>query len=553
MKAMHVWLVIRMEKNKRNCMRYLLIIFFLFFIMAIGASQGNGEWHEGSISFSNSQNVYVNFKSTGQINPGDTLFVLSENEYSPALIVQFKSSISCVCKALDNRNFEAESLVYFRQITEKGMEAQDEPEKAEKTIAESKNIIKTESEEDSLQFQQELRGRFSVSSYTNMEGFNELSSQRMRYAFSLSGQHVGGSRFSLQNYIVFRHRFDQPIKDTDGFFDALKIYNLAAGYQLNNRNELWLGRRINNHITNIGAIDGIQYAHQINKFSIGGFVGTRPDYSDYRITTDLPQAGIYLAFENKGNKGTSRSTLSFVEQRNSGVTDRRFLYFQHSGTLLKNLHLFSSFELDMYTVDQGNAGSALIPTSLYVSLRYRPILKLSIFGSYDNRRRVIYYESYKNIIDQLLEEETRQGFRLRIQYRMLKRLSIGASGMYRMQLHNTPTRNLYGYITLNRIPGLKINSTISYNYLESSYLQGTIIGFRANRDLIRGKLSSSFQYRYVDYTYNASETKLIQQIGGINLSWRISRDISMSFNYEGSFQADRNYNRIYVNAVKRFR
>jgi hypothetical protein len=552
MKVMHVMLVIQLGKKIKN-MKIFISMLFLIISVSNAFGQEVIKWRSGKVSFSNSQNVYVNFETTSGISAGDTLYTKIGEDYYPALKVKFTSSISCVCEAIQQMDWVAEMDI-FSMKTAKTEEIEVISAMDTSEINKPTSIVELEEDaEESSQTEQKIRGRLSVSSYTNLEGYNELSSQRMRYAFSLTGDHLKSSKFSVQNYIVFRHRLDEPIANTDDLFDALKIYNLAFGFQPNEKNDFWIGRKVNDHITNIGALDGIQYSRQLKKIRIGGFVGTRPDYSDYRITFDLPQAGIYLAHRAENSKGYAKSTVSFVEQMNSGATDRRFLYFQHSNSMVKNVHIFSSFELDLFTVDNGKASSTLIPTSLYVSLRYRPFRKLTIFGAYDNRRRVIYYESYKSFIDQLLEEETRQGFRLRIQYRLFKKLSLGASGVYRFQKDSEPTKNIYGYATISRIPGLKMSSTFSYNYLETSYLQGMIIGFRGSRDLVRGKLSSSFQYRYVDYTYNSSETKLVQHIGGVNLSWRIQRTISMSLNYEGSFQPDRIYNRIYINAVKRFR
>lgn len=534
-------------------MKYYFFLVFLLSAVSIGFSQSDDLWIEGKVSYSNAQNIYVTFNSTEGIKEGDTLYLRSSSIYEPAVVVKFSSSISCVCQPLISNLWNIDTPLFFKKEVPALVE-----ETSQDTliiISEPEPLVDTP---DSVAlkpnlFEQKLRGRLSTSSYTGIEDFQELTSQRMRYSFSLYANHIKDSRISFQNYITFRHKWEDKIQNTDQFFDALKIYNLAIGFKPNERNEFWLGRRVNNHITNIGAIDGIQYAHVVGNYSFGGFAGTRPDYRDYRISTELPQFGAYVAHQKDLKNGYTKSTISVVEQRNHGFTDRRFLYFQHSNSIIKKLHMFSSFEVDLFKSQNGEASSAFLPRSLYVSLRYRPNRKFSIYGAYDNRRRVIYYESYKHLVDQLLEEETRQGFRLRMRYRLTKKLSLGASGNYRFQTNSVATRNLYGYLGITRIPGIKLNARFSYNYLETSYLQGQIFGLRANRDLIRGKLSSSFNFRHVRYLYKSSESHLNQSIAGINLSWRIKKTISLSLNYEGSFQPDRNYSRIYVNVVKRIR
>ena len=69
-------------------------------------------------------------------------------------------------------------------------------------------------------------------------------------------QSSGGGNFSTQQYITYRHRYG--IDQQQGFYNDFKIYTLALTYDKGNNNAT-LGRRINNRITNMGAIDGIQY------------------------------------------------------------------------------------------------------------------------------------------------------------------------------------------------------------------------------------------------------------------------------------------------------
>jgi hypothetical protein len=46
--------------------------------------------------------------------------------------------------------------------------------------------------------------------------------------------------------------------------------------------------------------------------------------------------------------GIIQNTLAFIQQNNSGQTDRRFAYFQHSNSLLTGLKFFGSVECDLY-------------------------------------------------------------------------------------------------------------------------------------------------------------------------------------------------------------
>ncbi|MDH3652544.1 MAG: hypothetical protein OEQ53_22825, partial [Saprospiraceae bacterium] len=65
-------------------------------------------------------------------------------------------------------------------------------------------------------------------------------------------------------------------------------------------------------------------------------------------------------------------------------------------------------------------------------------------------------------------------------------------------------------------------------------------------------LFTELNYRIVNYEYGGSDSKLNQRIGGANLSWRIKRRLSLSVDYEGTFEKTRTLNRVYVNVIQRF-
>ena len=221
--------------------------------------------------------------------------------------------------------------------------------------------------------------------------------------------------------------------------------------------------------------------------------------------------------------------------------------------MIKRVSIFTSFEFDLYQFLNGQPKSTFDITSIYFSLRYRVSDKLSFFGSYDARNNVIYYESYKNFIDQLLDEETRQGFRFSFNYRPWKKITIGSNAGYRYQINNPGvSKNLNTYVTVSRIPGLQLAATASVLLIESAYLNGTIYGIRLSRDIIKGKLFGELEFRTVQYKYKNVEIPLNQSIFGTNLSWRISKLLSFSLNYEGELQNKNVNSRIYTNIIQRF-
>jgi hypothetical protein len=387
----------------------------------------------------------------------------------------------------------------------------------------------------------------------------------MRYTFSLNAKNIANSGLSAESYISFSHKNKRWGDIKENIFNGLKIYNLSLKYEISKNAIIYAGRKINPKISNMGAVDGIQFELKTNSITTGILAGSRPDYQDYGFNTALFQYGAFINHEKMFDKVNLQTTLAFIEQKNSGITDRRFAYIQHSNTLIKNLSFFGSAEFDLYRYDLKIDSSLLVTdtlkvtdhspklSNLYLSVRYRFKSSLSMSLSYSTHQNIIYYESYKSFIDQLLESETQQGYLLQLSYRPMKKLSVGATGGYRFRKSDPrPSKTLYAYATYSRIPFVNISATLSATILETSYLNGNIFGLSMSRDIIRSKLSGTFTYRFIDYKYAGSGTNLIQHTGEIGLNWKIIKKLSCSFYYEWTFDTRYLFNRFYVQLSKSF-
>jgi hypothetical protein len=181
------------------------------------------------------------------------------------------------------------------------------------------------------------------------------------------------------------------------------------------------------------------------------------------------------------------------------------------------------------------------------------IKQLSLSVSYSNRQNIIYYETYKNIIDQLLYASTMQGYTLQVNFRPGKKISIGANAGYRFgKTDPKPSKNLYSYITYSNVPWLNASATLSATLMQTSYVNGSIYSISLSRDIIPGKLYGGVGYRYVDYRFVNAEAPLKQNMAELDLTWSIMKKLSLSLNYEGTFEKGRNYERVYANLTKRF-
>jgi hypothetical protein len=523
----------------------------LLFLCCILQVQGQTEeWREGAVSYVSSQSVYVKFSTTEKIDAGDTLFVRQGVQYVPGLVVREKSSSSCVCTPLLATPVGKGALFYARipaaplpPVKEKERVPQDtlRPPHSGPVV-----LIPGE-EEVAPVLKERIRGRISAASYTNF--YDGTATNRLQYAFVLQGNHLKNSRFSVDNYITFRHSTGEWAAVQENIFDALKIYALSVKYDLHPQASITVGRKINPRISNMGAVDGLQYEQGVGKFVVGALGGFRPDFADYSINTQLLQLGAYVGYNPAG----SQTTLAAVEQRNGGATDRRFVYLQHHATLAKKVDLFGSMDVDLYEKINNEKRNTANLTNLFVSVRYSVSKKIRLSASYDNRRNIIYYESYNTYIDQLIDDETRQGLRFGINYRPFKMVSWGVNSNWRFQKSNSNlSRNVSSYLNFAQIPWLKASATVNVNLLQTNYLDSKMFGLRLNKEIIKGKLNGEITARLIDYQYSTNENHVQQKLAGGSLSYNLSRKLSLYLYYEGSFNdTGKNLSRVNAKVIQR--
>ena len=354
--------------NKLNSI--FLFGFFLFFIInASGQEQKN--ILDGTVSYQAGTNIYVKFVTTTGIENGDTLYRAENEKLIPVLIVQHHSSISCLCNAIGENKFQLEDHVLAK--IKKQVPVAVPPVIQENNVEQDINeqVLKSSATTDEKQFKQEVKGRISVSSYSNFNNGLSDDTHRFRYTFSMDANHISSSRFSAETYINFTHKLHHWDEVKNNLNNALKIYSLALKYDIGTSASIYAGRKINAKIANVGAIDGLQFQKDWNRFYVGAAAGTRPDYEDYGFNPNLFEYGAYIGQNQKVKNGFVQTSLAFFEQRNHSNIDRRFVYLQHNNSIVKNLNLFTTFEVDLYKVENGQPSNTISLTGLYVSLNYR--------------------------------------------------------------------------------------------------------------------------------------------------------------------------------------
>jgi hypothetical protein len=529
---------------------FSVIIFLLSFTLVSAQESG---MKEGKVSYVTNQSVYVRFASTQDIAVGDTLFVMENDKQIPLLKVMSLSSISAVCEPLTTNVIKVDTKIIAKP---KKVLVQPEQEIIQKAEPKIETPVKQTVLADSTKAiarKQEISGRLGVSSYLNFSNSDAGSSQRMRYTFSMNAKNISDSKLSAETYISFVHKSKQWSEIKEDIFNGLKIYSLALNYKFNDNHQIWLGRKINPKISNIGAVDGAQYEAKMKAFTLGFVAGFRPDYTNYTFSSKLPQFGAFVSHDLKSKNGNMQNSLAFFEQRNGGNTDRRFTYFQHSNSLIKNLYFFGSVEADLYKKIGDTISNSVRLSNMYFLLRYRIIKPLTVSLSYSSRTNIVYYETYKDFIERLLDDETTQGLMAQINYRPIKYVTVGVKGSYRVRKNDPkPTENAYAYVTYSRLPIINASTTVSATWMQTAYLTGNIYSINFTKDFMRGDLYGGIGYRYVDYSFYNGELRQKQHMAELNLTLRITKKLYCSMNYEGTFEKSTNLNHVYLNVTQRF-
>ncbi len=533
----------------------ILILLFLAFSSSLKAQELSRV--EGQVTYISIQQVYVRFESTKNIQVKDTLEIFIQNTWRKALIVESISSKSCVTIPLMKETIPIGTKVSFyeRPIREKGSPL---------GIAEPNRIIQNDikpelpkeeppKEEAPIERKQTFDGRISVS--TN--GSRDVAGRdfdRVRSTFSFDINRINGGRTSLETYLIYSKRLGENLNYSSNS-DDFKVYSLAISQEIGKKTVLSIGRKLSLQMANMGAIDGLQIETKIKKIGFGAFGGTRPDQNDYGFNPGLIQYGGFIAHEIENKHGPMQSSLAIAEQKYQGATDRRFAYFQHNNSLIKNLNLFYSVEVDLYQRIDRVATNQINLTSTYLSLRYKPSQRISFTTSYDNRRNVIYYETYRSYLDQLINQETRQGLRLQVNYKVSKFIYANASGFYRYQSNKAePTKNYVATISFSQLPGIKAMLNLNANWMNTYYFNGTIYGVTLNKDLFKGFLSTELSYRKVDYTFvDKEQGKMLQDIVTFSANLYTKKRTSLMLSYEGTYEPKVNYGRYYITLTQRFR
>jgi len=534
-------------------MMHRIVIVFVFMLSTLALSAQ--EVRQAEVSYVNDQSVYLRFQNTEGLSEGDTLF--NQNGGQACLRIQKISSVSCLAERIANCEISKGQIFEVRLSADATPAEEEVPEELESpqvVESTSDSLSRSQVRDRSNRIRSKDRGYLNLSLNNGSTlSTNGRENFRTNFRASLKVDSLFGQNLSLEAYGNMQD-FRRSYESDGENFRAL-IYNLALIYKPSSHHQLVVGRKINSRISSLGAIDGLQWEGNWNNWRAGAIVGSRPDFSNYGYNANLLQYGAYGAYDWSTKSWIGQWTVGLMEQRNQGAIDRRYLYTQQSMRWGK-WSWFASSEIDLYeNFDTAQAGTKARLTSLYLSMRYRPTSRLTLFSSYDTRQQIIFFERYDSDVERLLAEQgARQGFRLRGDYRFFRATHLGLS--YNVRTNPTfgnRSQNLQAYLSHHRLPWIGGSLTYRFNKNQNGNLNSEINSLRYSRSFNSGFRMSAY-YRYASYRYVLREITLDpQHYYGAELSWLIAKDWNLGIMGEYSQISDQDLFRMYLRIQKRFK
>lgn len=536
------------------------MIKYLVFIFLIGnvlfAQESKTSKITGKVSYVTPQNIYIKFGSTDGIKQGDTAFVYKRRRAVPAVIIKYVSSMSCAGPKLNKLKIKVGDVVFaYVKIKHAKMEAKDNIG-AEKDTNLTKYANKTYTETGKRNFNKTPRvyGSFTANSYSNFTNYSGVPGlQRWNYLLNIRAERIGGTPLYFSNNMNLAYLSSEWRNIKSNIFNKLRIYDLSLGYKTDDM-KFWFGRHINYSISNVGPIDGLQAEKTLGAFGIGGAVGSRPDFYTMGFNFKYFEYGAYLNRTDTAGVGIMRNTVALFQQMYNNKTDRRFFYLQHSDNIFPDLYLFASSEIDLFKLKNNKPAGDFSLTSLYLSAQYSPFRIASFNLSYDARKSVIYYQTFRSFIDSLFSNEMRQGLRLSVYLRPVTGTFINIGGGYSYQKGDfRPTRNFNISITQSQIPFLDISATVSANRILGNYQNGSIYGISFSKYISFNSTSVMAGFSNVSYNFGAFGARLNQKQITAEISTKIINSLFFNLYYEGDFDGATTYGRFLTGINYRFR
>ncbi len=527
--------------------KYLSVLTLLMAIL-ISNSLGAQENILVKVSYKSSKLIYLRNTQNYKFIKGDTLFVKIDKVTKPALIVEHVSHSSIAAAPLiENINV---GDVFFK-IQKESLRSH-KPKKTIDNLSKEniyfKDSLPKPKFKEYAKKKKKISGRAAIQSYSNFSNSNQGSSdQAWRALLSINTNEIS-EKLSFSTYSVLTKNSSNPY-----YNDQIRIYDMALSYKFNDSTKITFGRSINNQLTNLNAIDGIQFDAKRKSYLFGFFAGSRPDYNNYGFNANLLSFGGYVSRIDNFKNSRIENSIAIIEQENNFKTDRRFIYYQNEYSNYKyNIRFILSTEWDLYQRIDNVSQDAFNFSNLYFNLSYDPFNWLSTSLYYDSRKQIILYETYENLEDILLNNFARQTLNWSVYAKPSKYLSLNIrTGVGFQNRDIEKSENFLGSISYSKIPFINAGAVLNYSKYKSSFSDGNVIGMKINKYIPSKQISFSSGYRIAEYNYINSNS-IRQDILSADFYYSLSNSYILTLSYEGIFEAERKFTRLLFELSYRF-
>ncbi len=492
----------------------------------------------GTVSFQSATNNYVKFASTEGININDTLIRAG----LPCLVVQAKSSTSCVCTTINDclpiiGDFV--SIIVFRKDEIIKKEESNEKQNADSTLSLRRTI-------DTIPIIEPIKliGSIAFSSLFQQTLSSESNRLNLRQTLRFNTSYSAfknGVRLQLNGN--YQHYYSNFIS-TYPKLGRLNIYQAAFVIPVNSNIKLQVGRSFqSNGLSTLGIFDALRLQINRPKISYETMIGLMPNLQTFGLA--LHQQIIGVSATHSLHKEHFDYTLgigSFL-QLNKGKYDRLNFAFQGTANISK-LGLYAAGDFDM-----NRSNSRL--NNLFVSANYRITKGLNVFISYDSRQVFILWNTYQqSLIDELLDAAVQQGLRLRIQVKVLPSTHLSVYYTHRFA-SNLVAMQLFGVQLLqqrwfwNKAKFSFSGNLVSYPAWLS--IQQTL---RFEQQIKNANFSLYYRSQLFDRK-NMTDTRFNQSTFGVQWTSTLSKSLQFVFSGEYAMQQQQNLIRVYVSAIKK--
>ncbi len=389
---------------------------------------------------------------------------------------------------------------------------------------------------------------------TDLFGRVSLRWYRMLNAGAPTPQTFGGyARLQLTDlfipglgFSVYMRQYRRP---TNPLASSPRIYELQlSGTKLFGLLDLNVGRLNSPYLGSFGLLDGIAAtATPVQHFFLGTFAGWRHDYVTLSSDRAYERRGVFVG-------ATTRhldSQISWIEESQENVTQRRFISLRNSFDLKGKFFLYQLGEVDFQSALTGQTEKPSL-TYLSTDLRYWPnrMFRASLGYTYRTEYFNVWGDSL--LADSVYAASVRESWDTGFTLRPFKHWRLSAGYRYGFRREDNETQT-YWYVGLanSRFFGKYWYANVRYSQSRSPYSVSRSLYASLDFSLTR-RVRLTLTDLWNRYEGLATSYSYDSQVQGLSLNFLLSRRIRLYLHadrYTGPYQDDR---MLYVEVSYRF-